>query len=514
MYHNHGHPYNEAMPEPALFHLVSPGRRARLRTLRESVEPIFRNRLHRHFTDHSIDHCDRVGLRAEELLRPLKKKLNDDEGSVLYGGAYLHDIGMHNEKAGESGRLAKMLKDAGRDWVNIGFDDRLDLIRRYHHEISADMIVASVRNGSPSIGFTLKDQDRATDVAAICEAHCVDTATPRYDALMPKPDRPTMRLRLLAAALRLADILDEAHHRAIVDQARTLDLSLESRMHWWRHYYTREVEIDPARNRVTVVFAFPAEKRERYGKLVPALQMPWVEQEFERHREVLAENGLSWHLSWVVQEAPFDTLEQMPPEVETYMLQELARRKQLAAQQSRVDLLAHFDESRAHLMEQLRAIKANSTNADPADYLRQVLRLTVDLWDLGSHLTAQERLRSAIFFATTNGRSVDPRLHVHAATQFARMRADRDPRDAVAGLLDVQKISETLPDSTPEKVEFYRLLGSLALRAGAFEQGGAAAREAIRLLGNSPAVEQIRAEIAEATLIEGQSDSDQPLRPK
>jgi len=485
--------------------LISVDRRARLKALRDGVEPIFRNRLHRHFTDHSIEHCDRVADLCGRLLSPLERKLNDDEGFALYGGAYLHDIGMHNEKAGESGRLAQVLKSEGRDWAKTGFEDRLEIIRRNHHEISADMVIASVRNGAPPIGFTLGDNDRPLEIAAICEAHCVDTAAARYDSLMPKPEQPTMRLRLLTAILRLADILDEAHHRAIVAQAQTLDLSLESRMHWWRHYYTREVEIEPVKNRVTVVFRFPASKHDDYGKLIPALQMPWVEQEFERHRAVLAENGLSWHLSWVVQEAPFDTLEQMPPDVESYMLQQLARRKQLAAYKSRIDLLAQFDASRAHLLAQLHAVEAESTNIEPAEYLRRVLRLTRDLLELGSDLTARTRLKSALFFATSNGRTVVSALHVHAATELARMDEHQDPRGAVTGLLSVLKIAEALPDGASEKVPFYRALATLALRAGAFAEGSAAAEVAIRLIGDVDEAENIRAEVAEATLFEGHS---------
>jgi hypothetical protein len=480
------------------FNLISANRQARLKALRDGVAPIFRNRLHRHFTDHSIEHCDRVADLCERLLAPLVRKLSDEEGAVMYGVAYLHDIGMHNEKAGESGRLAKTLHNEGRDWAKIAFEDRLDIIRRNHHEISADMVIDSVRSGTPPINFTLGDDDRPAEIAAICEAHCVDTAAARYDRLVPKPERPTMRLRLLAAILRLADILDEAHHRALVAQAHTLDLNLESRMHWWRHYYTREVEIDLVKNRVTIVFGFPAGKSDQYSKLIPALQMPWVEQEFDRHRAILAENGLSWHLSWVVQETPFDTLEQMPLEVESYMLQQLARRKQLAATQSRIDLLSHFDASRADLLTQLRAVEATSTTAEPAKYLRQILRITLDLWELGSHLTARARLGSALFFATSNGRTVDSALQVHAATELAKMEEQQNPRGSVTGLLSVQKLAEGLPDDASEKTAFYRTLATLARRAGAFAEGNAAAKVAIRLFGNSAESENIRAEVAEA----------------
>jgi hypothetical protein len=252
-----------------------------------------------------------------------------------------------------------------------------------------------------------------------------------------------------------------------------------------------------------VVFGFPAGKRDQYAKLIPALQMPWVEQEFHRHRAVLAENGLSWHIGWVVQETPFDTLEQMPLEVESYMLQQLARRKQLAATQGRIDLLSHFDASREHLLTQLSDVEATSATEEPAKYLRQVLKITLDLWDIGSHLTARSRLKSALFFTTSNGRSVDAALQVHAATELAKMEEQQDPRGSVTELLGVQKIAETLTDGVAEKTAFYRILATFALRAGAFAEGCAAAEVAIRLIGNNTKAEKIRAEVAEASLFEG-----------
>lgn len=490
------------------FRLVPGKRRARLNDLRSSIERILQNRLHSHFTDHSIVHCDRVAELAENLLIPLKRsaKLSDDEGFALYGGCYLHDIGMHNENAGEAGRLADRLKNHNRCWADVPAMERLDLIRRYHHEISADMVLGSVRCGKPPINFLLNDQDCPEEVASLCEAHCVDTASPRYGELTRRGERSTMRLPLLAAILRIADILDEAHHRAVVEQARTLDLTLESRMHWWRHHYTRQIEIEPEKNRITVWFAFPAGRREDYTRLIPQLQMPWLEQEFARHRAVLAENGLSWHLGWQVKDGPFDTLEQMPAEVESMMLLHLARRKNLAAQQSRIDLLKHFDESRAQLMGQLQVLRKDAEGTDASEFLRQVLALTTDLWQLGSRLTARTSLQGAIFFSTANGRSTVPKLHVMAATELAQMESeDHNARDAVGALIAAQHVAQELDDATPEKVAYYRLLSVAALSAGYLQQGLEASREAMRLLGPGAASDIVAASVAEALFLGGGS---------
>lgn len=484
-------------------------RRSRLMDLRESVAPILSNRLHTHFTDHSVVHSDRVAELAQQLAIPLKgdRKLNDAEAFVLYGAAYLHDVGMHNENAGLEGRLAADLVAKGHDWMRIPREEKLNLIRTRHHEISADMVSASLRNAAPPIGLTLTDQDHPSEIASLCEAHCVDTRLPRYRELVAEPERSTMRLRLLSALLRLADILDEAHHRALVEQARTLSLTLESRMHWWRHYYTRDVVVEPDRNRITIWFGFPVTVREEYTRIIPPLQMPWVEQEMARHREVLAEYGLSWHVGWQVQPSPFSSVEAMPAEVKGLILQEIAGQKRLAAERSRLDVLKHFDEARGHVVALFDALNEARNTTEPEHYLREAIRFSQDLTQIGSRRTARNRLRSATHFATTNGRSVSALLHVRGVTALGRLTADDGaPADALRELVSVQTIADSLPDAESAKAEYYSQLASIAARAGYDGTAGEAAIVAMRLLRPGLPRDLLAAELAEAELFFGTSE--------
>jgi len=81
------------------FRLVkAKARRSRLIELRERVSRVLSNRLHTHFTDHSVSHSDRVAELLQELAAPLrgKQKMKDDEAFVLYAASYLHDIEMQN----------------------------------------------------------------------------------------------------------------------------------------------------------------------------------------------------------------------------------------------------------------------------------------------------------------------------------------------------------------------------------------------------------------------------------
>src|SRR5690349_20147721 len=96
-------------PPPAYKLLRSAPRRSRLNDLREKIARVLSNRLHTHFTDHSIDHSDRLAVLAQQLASPLRRKLSSEEAFVLYAACYFHDSGMHNENAGIQGRLAARL---------------------------------------------------------------------------------------------------------------------------------------------------------------------------------------------------------------------------------------------------------------------------------------------------------------------------------------------------------------------------------------------------------------------
>jgi hypothetical protein len=489
-----------------LFKLLRKPRRNRLADLRAKVASILSNRLHTHFTDHSVAHSDRVVKLAEQLAAPLAgaRKLNDNEAFVLYAGAYLHDVGMQNENAGLIGRMRDSLAKEGREWSKVLRDERLDLIRQRHHEISADMVMASVNSGVPLIGLSLAEEDHPSEIASIAEAHCIDTLAERYTELTRRGERPTMRLGLLSAILRLADVLDEAHHRALVDQARTLDLNLESRMHWWRHYYTREVVVEAANNRITIWFGFPLTMQDEYTRIIPPLQMPWVEQELSRHREILAENGLGWHIGWQVQQSPFSSLDPMPPDVKGIVLQELAHKKQLAAEQSRLDVVTQFDEARSHVMLQFNILDGSREQMSADEYLRSAQRLALDLWQIGSKSSAWHRLKSCLHFATTNGRTTSPALHVEIATGLSRMLAEDDqPADALRELASVRRVANSLADSESEKISFYRWLAPIALRAGYGGDGNEAAAIAMKLLSPGAERELLAAELAEARLLSG-----------
>lgn len=182
--------------------------------------------LHPYYTDHSVDHSERIVVKLGQLaaLLPQPNALNEREETVLAAAAYLHDIGMQYRKA--------------------AFSDA-DEARRKHHEVSREWIVNSVIPAQadqwPSLGLDLL-KDIVDDIAVVAEGHRgVSLDGPGFDKVLRGDDQ--VRRRLLAALLRLADALDLDHRRVFIDRLRTEDVALESRLHWWKCYFVSGVEV-------------------------------------------------------------------------------------------------------------------------------------------------------------------------------------------------------------------------------------------------------------------------------
>ena len=68
-----------------------------LNSVRDNVKPILATNLMPHFTDHSVEHSDRIVGYVDNLIKPImetENKLSEEELTILYSACYLHDIGM------------------------------------------------------------------------------------------------------------------------------------------------------------------------------------------------------------------------------------------------------------------------------------------------------------------------------------------------------------------------------------------------------------------------------------
>jgi hypothetical protein len=269
--------------------------RARIVDLRSAVTPVLNGNYLPHFTDHSVDHSDRLCDLVDLLTEPLPslQTLNEREAFVLYAACYLHDVGLQHQRANETMVVQQILSEpryASRPWHDLDIATRRNIVRAQHHRISAELVRQSIDAPQPTpLGIQLTQDWEPGLIASLCIAHCLwMDSSDRDEYRELTQDWGSFRMSLLAALLRLADILDESRKRSQLHLRLTRELDLESRMHWWRHYYVAEITINPTNREIVLCFDFPADRREQYNEIIATMQIPWIKGEFDRQSAVLS----------------------------------------------------------------------------------------------------------------------------------------------------------------------------------------------------------------------------------
>ena len=241
---------------------LDPDQRRDLDNIRAAAGRIWARPLHRYYTDHTVAHSERIsalldGLTTGVMATP--KRLLPAEIFVLLAAAYLHDIGMQNERF------------AGGD---------LDQIREEHHEQSAEMIYAVFEDPANALSIPLtRDPTLVEGVALVSKGHRkVNLAGPEYEPLAYRGQ--TLRLRLLAALLRFGDELDIDQRRVDLELMKLATLPLISQLHWWKCYYVSGVNI--ADEYIRVNYRFP-QCRPDYERLI----IPLVEGDIRSRHAAL-----------------------------------------------------------------------------------------------------------------------------------------------------------------------------------------------------------------------------------
>ena len=280
--------------EARLIEALSTDQRREIENIRAAAERIWARPLHRYYTDHTISHSERIITRLDGLtagMMATDKRLNRTEIFILLAAAYLHDIGMQNERF------------AGGD---------LEQIREEHNEQSAEMIYAVFENPTGAFPIAFPDQPTLVEaVALVSKGHRrVDLAGLDYEPL-PYEDG-ILRLRLLAALLRFGDELDIDHRRVDMEMIKLAALPTDSQLHWWKCYYVSGVSI--VDEYIRVAYRFP-QARPDYAQLI----IPLVEDEIRAKRAAL--EPIFWGDGVKValgppQVRPMRLIEPMPAEVE------------------------------------------------------------------------------------------------------------------------------------------------------------------------------------------------------
>jgi len=195
-----------------------------------------------HYTRHGIDHSKRIIEILENLLKNYPNLLNDYECFILISAAHLHDIGMQSPiYAGLPQKLQYSLED-------------MSIIREKHNESSAKMIEDSV-SGKSNLSLGVGEcKDFAKFIAITSKYHrALDLNQLENSSIAGKE----IKLPLIASLLRLADELDSDYQRVNMELLKLREIPIESKYHWWCHYYVQSILIDSGY--IKIYFRFPSE---------------------------------------------------------------------------------------------------------------------------------------------------------------------------------------------------------------------------------------------------------------
>jgi type IV secretory pathway TrbD component len=119
--------------------ILTPNHRLALDNVRAAAERIWKIPLHRTYTDHTVAHSERVIALLDGLTAGMMgtgQRLVPGEVFVLLAAAYLHDVGMQDERF------------ANGD---------LEAIREAHHEVTAEWIYRTLEAPETVVGLGLPD---------------------------------------------------------------------------------------------------------------------------------------------------------------------------------------------------------------------------------------------------------------------------------------------------------------------------------------------------------------------
>jgi len=254
-----------------------------INSIRLKVKDIWDNTLLDHYTKHDIDHSNRIIRYIDKILECGNCTLNEDERFILLAAAYLHDIGMQFPTYAD---LPRKNKD---EYTR----EEKEMVREKHHEISAKVILESVKpNSKISLGLEECREIYPDLIATVSKYHRKLPLDSEELQDMPVETGKKVRLRLLAALLRLADALDQTRDRVNMESLRRWDIPPESKIHWYTHYYVQSVDIE--NGRINVCLTLP-EKYNGNTKIVEYFKNK-VKETIKRHLSevytILWNNGI------------------------------------------------------------------------------------------------------------------------------------------------------------------------------------------------------------------------------
>ncbi|MDB1949630.1 hypothetical protein PMY35_17665 [Clostridium tertium] len=230
------------------------------------------------YTDHGIEHSNRINNRLADLFKDMLEnsdnriRLNNAELYSLILAIYLHDIGMElinkdkiiglfsrkNYKNQFLKRLSSSISCEEIELLNENSEEFYNFIRAHHHVISA-MWIMNNNALEESLKLPIRD-DYLEIIALICYAHNEEFSILKEDIYQStQADNQNIQIDILAYLLRVGDALDADKNRCNIKVLEIKNIPVESRVHWYRHFYTKSIKCED--KNISILFEFPDEEK-------------------------------------------------------------------------------------------------------------------------------------------------------------------------------------------------------------------------------------------------------------
>ncbi|MGE5340761.1 MAG: hypothetical protein ACM3SY_04690 [Candidatus Omnitrophota bacterium] len=296
----------EANLEGFLFENAIPEHQETYRRIKSAVKDIWAEPRLNWYTDHGINHSERIILHLNRLCAGLLSVpgsdnitygLTPEEVFLLLSASWLHDIGMQDLTGLNNHSVDEMDE---KDWKQV---------RERHPQKAFEMIMGhpTEQNNNFWTGIILDSNIRAP-LALICKGHGSNYFTEVINIF--RGDRTfdisgngkSIRGDLLTALLLMADELDLHQNRAVFK--KNYPLSIVSKLHHFRHHYIGKVEIisnpdgkHEIHRKIRIIYHFPNEKDPSWMNDMQKWVQDKIEKEAERTKSIL-HGGFHSHFLW------------------------------------------------------------------------------------------------------------------------------------------------------------------------------------------------------------------------
>ena len=262
------------MPRDIFQLTLADGLKNRLNMIIQTIPEFWDKQPYKHFTNHGPAHSERIHNQklaqlAQEL--PESRRLTNDEIFIVSAAARLYEIGMQSPK------LKPTLDFEAEPDESLSFSQRQE-IRANKHLLTERLIKGDYEGPPIQLGLTHPADSYTGLIATVCR-WCSDDPLEDIPEILPINGIP-IRVKLLAALLRLADQLYIHSSRIDLDLLERADLPMHQHVKWLSYNYAQTLPIN--NSKIPFYYFLPASQRQYLGYIRSVL-----EPKFERKNNAI-----------------------------------------------------------------------------------------------------------------------------------------------------------------------------------------------------------------------------------